>query len=154
MIEYHQDQYTVSTDPARLNIALIHEFLNRHAYWSQGIPLDIVQKSIQHSLCFGVYEGDQQVGFARVVTDRATFAYLADVFILESHRQRGLSKWLIACVLAHPDLQNMRRILLATRDAHGLYAQFGFTQLAHPDRFMERHRPDIYATSVHPKQGE
>jgi GNAT superfamily N-acetyltransferase len=141
--EYHRDNFTLSTDPARLDVDAIHAFLTT-AYWSPGIPREIVARAIQHSLCFGVYDGARQIGFARVITDRATYAYLADVFIIEEYRGRGLSKWLIAGILAHPDLQDLRRWGLATRDAHGLYRQFGFTELAAPERWMEIAKPDIY----------
>jgi GNAT superfamily N-acetyltransferase len=131
--------YHLSTDKAHLDIALIHTFLSKSAYWALGRPLALVQKSIEHSLCFGVYEAGQQVGFARVVTDYATFAWLCDVFILETHRGRGLSKWLVECVVAHPDLQHLRRFLLATRDAHELYHRYGgFQALRTPERWMER----------------
>ena len=142
-MEYHRDNFTLSTDPARLDVDAIHAFLTT-AYWSPGIPREIVARAIQHSLCFGVYDGARQIGFARVITDRATYAYLADVFIIEEYRGRGLSKWLIAGILAHPDLQDLRRWGLATRDAHGLYRQFGFTELAAPERWMEIAKPDIY----------
>ncbi len=143
IIEHRQGPYVISTDPARLDLVVVHGFLTR-SYWATGIPAATVQAAIDHSLAFGIYEGDQQVGFARVITDSATFAYLADVFVIESHRGQGLSKWLLACILAHPDLQGLRRVLLATRDAHGLYAQYGFQPLRAPDRWMERHDPDIY----------
>lgn len=135
--------YEVSSDPARLDLDTIHAYLSR-SYWSPGIPRPVVQRAIEHSICFGVYFGDEQVGFARAVTDRATFAYLADVFILETHRGRGLSKKLMASVMAHPDLQGLRRFMLATRDAHGLYRQFGFTDFANPSRIMEILAPDPY----------
>jgi GNAT superfamily N-acetyltransferase len=144
-------EYEVSTDPARLNVAMIHEFLSR-SYWAQNIPLSVVEKSIRHSLCFGVYHDRQQVGFARVVTDFATFGYLGDVFVLPEHRGRGVSKILLRAILEHSDLQSLRRLLLATHDAHGLYAQFGFQPLASPDDFMSIHRPDIYATDHRPPQ--
>lgn len=143
IIEHRQGPYVISTDPARFDLVVIHGFLTS-SYWATGIPAATVQAAIDHSLAFGIYEGDQQVGFARVITDSATFAYLADVFVIESHRGQGLSKWLLACILAHPDLQGLRRVLLATRDAHGLYAQYGFQPLRAPDRWMERHDPDIY----------
>lgn len=131
--------YTISTDPARLDVALIHDYLSRRSYWAEGRPLDVVQRSIEHSLCFGVYEGQQQVGFARVVTDYATFAWLCDVFILEPHRGRGLGKALIACVVAHPALRNLRLFILATRDAHELYRRYGgFEELAAPHKWMVR----------------
>lgn len=134
----------VDTDPARLDLALVHGFLSA-SYWARGIPLEVVERSIRHSLCFGLYEGPAQIGFARVVTDRATFAYLADVFVLESHRGRGLARLLMAAIVAHPDLQGLRRWMLATRDAHGLYAQYGFTALPAPEVFMQLHDPDVYA---------
>jgi len=133
----------VSTDPRRLDVDAIHAFLAR-AYWSSGIPRGTVERAIAHSLCFGLYHGAAQVGFARVVTDKATFAYLADVYVLEEHRGRGLSKRLMDAVVAHEDLQGLRRFMLATRDAHGLYRQFGFTELAMPSRLMEILKPDVY----------
>ena len=134
---------SVDTDQNRLDLKTIHEFLT-NSYWARGIPLEVVERSIRGSLCFGLYDGDQQVGFARVASDCATFAYLADVFVVESHRGRGLGKTLMASIVAHQSLQGLRRWLLATRDAHGLYAQFGFVPLAAPDRFMERHARDVY----------
>lgn len=142
-LEFHQGNFTVSTDQARLDLEVIHNFLAQ-SYWAEGIPREIVERSVKNSLCFGLYENTQQVGFARLITDRATFAYLADVFILESHRKRGLSKFLMECVVKHPELQNLRRWMLATRDAHGLYAKFGFTPLEKPQRFMELHNPNMY----------
>ena len=135
--------YTISTDPDRLDRKVIHEFL-ASSYWARGIPRSVVDRSIDNSLTFGVYEGTTLVGFARAITDRATFAYLSDVFILDAHRGRGLGKWLMDVIRSHPDLQDLRRWTLATRDAHGLYRQFGFTPLAHPDRFMEALDADVY----------
>ena len=129
--------YDISTDPARLQLAAIHDYLVR-SYWSPGVPKDLVARAIANSLCFGIYHGEAQVGFARVVTDRASFAYLADVYVLEEHRGQGLSKRLVAEILAHSELQGLRRFLLATADAHGLYAHYGFQPLAKPDRMMER----------------
>ena len=128
--------YDISTDPSRLQLDAIHDYLAR-SYWSPGIPKDVVARGIAHSLCFGVYLGDAQVGFARVVTDRSTFAYLCDVYVLEAHRGQGLSKRLLERIHAHPDLQGLRRFLLGTLDAHGLYTQFGFKPLAAPERMME-----------------
>lgn len=122
---------------------MIHGFLTT-SYWAEGIPREVVVRSIANAIPFGVHHGDAQVGFARVITDRATFAYLADVFVLESHRGRGLAKWLMECVHAHPELQGFRRWVLLTRDAHGLYAAAGWKPLAKPDRYMERHDPDVY----------
>lgn len=136
-------EYEVSTDRRRLDVEVIHGYLAR-SYWSPGIPRGIVERAIENSLCFGVYHCATQVGFARVVSDSATFAYLADVFVLEEHRGIGLSKRLMDCVVRHAQLQGLRRFLLGTRDAHGLYRQFGFTQLAHPTRVMEILRPDLY----------
>ncbi len=125
-----QGQFTVSTDKSRLDVSLIHDFLSR-SYWAVDIPLSIVQKSIKYSLCFGLYDehaenGSPQIGFARVISDLTTFAYLCDVFILETYRGQGLGKWLVACIIEHPDLQGLKRFMLGTRDAHGLYRQFGF----------------------------
>jgi GNAT superfamily N-acetyltransferase len=136
--------FEISTDPARINVDLVHEFLTA-SYWAQGIPVETVRRSIENSISFGIYHGGQQVGFARIISDLATFAYLADVFVLPTHRGRGLSRWLMECIVGHPDLQGLRRWMLATRDAHGLYAQFGFTAVKKPDRWMELHHPDIYA---------
>ena len=137
------DRITISTDPALLDLDVIHGFL-KSAYWCENLPREVIERAIRHSLCFGVYDDGGQVGFARVITDRATYAYLADVFVLESHRGRGLSKRLMEAIVAHPDLQGLRRWSLATRDAHGLYAQFGFKPLSQPERHMERLDPDIY----------
>ena len=135
--------YEITCDPTRLDIGAIHAFLSQ-SYWSAGIPRAVVERAIANSLCFGVFLGNQQVGFARVVTDRATFAYLADVYILPEHRGKGLSRRLMEQVTKHPDLQGLRRMLLATRDAHALYAKFGFKPLAVPERIMEIHNPDVY----------
>jgi GNAT superfamily N-acetyltransferase len=143
-VDARRDDYTISSDPARLDLSVVHGYLTR-SYWAAGIPEEVVRRSIEGSLCFGVYHGAAQVGFARVITDRATFGYLADVFVLEPHRGRGLSKWLVEVILAHPDLSGFRRLMLATRDAHGLYARFGFQPLAEPARWMEIRRPDVYA---------
>ncbi|WP_400192484.1 GNAT family N-acetyltransferase [Hymenobacter sp. B81] len=138
--------FSISPDPARLDVGLIHDYLGRHSYWAPGISRELVERSIRHSLCFGVYDEatGAQVGFARVVSDQATFAYLCDVFVLEAYRGRGLSKQLMQYIIDYPALQGLRRWLLATRDAHSLYAQFGFTPLAAPPRFMENARLDPY----------
>ena len=144
MSEWRRGEYTITTDPARVDLAVVHGFLTT-CYWAKGIPLELVRRSIEHSLAFSVYDGERQVGFARVITDYATFAYLGDVFVLESHRGRGLSKWLMEVVVAHPQLQGFRRWVLLTRDAHGLYQQAGFTPLADPPRWMERWTPNVYA---------
>jgi len=139
--------YEISSDPGRLQLDAIHAFLAR-SYWSPGVPRAVVARAIAHSLCFGIYAGAEQVGFARVVTDRATFAYLADVYVLEAHRGQGLAARLVAHIQAHPDLQGLRRFLLATRDAHGLYARFGFRPVAAPDRLMEIRDPDPYGAGL------
>jgi GNAT superfamily N-acetyltransferase len=141
--EWQRGAYTISTDNNRLDLLLIHNFLTQ-SYWAEGIPFETVKRSIEHSLSFGLYRDEQQVGFARLVTDYATFAYLADVFILEPFRGQGLSKWLLEVVMAHPELQGFRRWILGTKDAHGLYRQYGFTELKWPERFMEKLVPDIY----------
>lgn len=145
--EWRRGDYTISTDRLRLNIDTIHAFLSQRSYWALGIPREVVETSIRHALAFGVYHGGEQVGFARVVTDFATFAWIGDVFVVEEHRGRGLSKWLMEIIIAHPRLQGLRRWLLATRDAEGLYQQTGFSPLAHPERFFERHFPDVYRLS-------
>jgi GNAT superfamily N-acetyltransferase len=136
-------QYSISTDPARLDTDAIHAFLSR-SFWAENIPKDLVRKSIANSLCFGLFDEGSQVGFARVITDRATYAYLCDVYVLESHRGRGLGKWLIDAVMRHPDLQNLRRFQLVTRDAHGLYAPYGFAAPDDPEWQMEIFRPGMY----------
>jgi len=142
----------VSTDPARLDRDVIYGFLSR-AYWSEGIPRAVLERAICNSLCFGVYAAGRQVGFARVISDRATYAYIADVFILESHRGRGFSKRLMETIMSHPDLQGLRRWCLGTRDAHGLYAQFGFGPLKMPERNMEILDFEIYKRAQPPKPG-
>jgi GNAT superfamily N-acetyltransferase len=136
-------EYEISTDKSRLDINAIHDYL-KQSYWSPGIPYAIVERAINHSMCFGVFHGGAQIGFARVVTDHATFAYLCDVYILEAHRGQGLSKRLMKTIMTHPDLQGLRRFNLGTRDAHGLYAQFGFTPLGNPARMMEILVPNAY----------
>jgi GNAT superfamily N-acetyltransferase len=138
--EWRRGEYLISTDRSRLNLGIIHDFLST-SYWAAGVPEDVVRRSVENSLVFGVYRGEEHVGFARVVTDYATFAYLADVFVLEAHRGRGVGKWLIEVVLSHPDLRGLRRWMLATGDAHELYRKYGFTELARAEIFMEIHSP-------------
>jgi GNAT superfamily N-acetyltransferase len=140
VIEHQRDGYSISTDKSRLDVGLIHDFLSQRSYWAQGRSLATVEKTIAHSLCYGVYTADgQQVGFARVVTDYATFAWLADVFILETHRGHSLGKWLIETIVTHPDLQGLKSFLLATRDAHELYRRYGgFEPLPTPEKWMKR----------------
>ncbi len=132
-----KDGFEISTDKSKLNITLIHQYLSVESYWAKNIPLALVQKSIEGSFCFGLYFQEQQIGFARVITDFAVFGYLADVFILPAYRGRGLSKWLMETIMNHPELQNFRRWMLATRDAQGLYRQFGFVPLPNPERIMQ-----------------
>jgi GNAT superfamily N-acetyltransferase len=143
-MEIEKDGFLISTDKAKLDFGLIQKFLAEESYWAANRSEQQTRTAIENSICFGVYEGVRQIGFARVVSDQATFAYVGDVFIVEEFRGRGLSKWLMATIVAHPDLQNLRRWVLATRDAHGLYEQFEFSPLKFPDRWMERTAPDAY----------
>jgi GNAT superfamily N-acetyltransferase len=138
--------YEISTDKNRLDVGLIHEFLTS-SYWAKGVPRSVIEKSLKNSLCFGAYRDGRQVGFGRAVTDLATFAYIADVFVLPEHRGRGVARSLIKAMLSHPELQGLRRFLLATDDAHKLYAQCGFQPLSQPDRYMTIHDPDVYQKS-------
>lgn len=143
-----RDGYRVSSDPARLDVDVIHGYLSEESYWAAGIPRDVVARSLAGSLGLGLYheaaEGAPMVGFARVITDRAAFAYLCDVFVLPAHRGKGLGVWLTDCVLAHPDLQGLRRFLLTTQTAHGVYEKSGFVRAPFPERFMVIDRPDLY----------
>ena len=138
-----QEHYEISTDRSRLDIAVIHDFL-RSSYWAKGIPRPVVEKSIEHSLCFGAYADKRQVGFARVITDFVCVAYIADLFVVPEYRKRGISKLLMHAIIEHSELQGVRGLLLATRDTHGLYAQFGFHALPHPEHFMTLRKPVIY----------
>lgn len=141
--QMQRDRFTIDTDPQRLQLDVIHDYLSNRSYWAKGRTLEVIEKSIENSLCFGVYDGGDQVGFARVVTDFATFGWVCDVFILESHRGLGLSKWLVETIVQHPELSGLRRLLLATRDAHELYQRYGdFHLLEHPERWMERPTPN------------
>jgi len=135
----------ISSDSADIEFELVHRFLHEDAYWCKGVPRAVLEKAIAHSLCFSAFVDDRQVGFARVISDRATFAYLCDVFVLPEARGQGASKAMLNAIDTHPDLQGLRRFLLATADAHGLYAQYGFVPLTRPERFMERYQPDVYA---------
>ena len=130
-----KNNYFISTDKSKIDIEYVHGFLSQ-SYWSPGVPIKVVKKAMKGSLCFGVYYQDKQIGYARIVTDRATFAYLADVFIDENYRGKGLGKWLVEAILAHPHLRGLRRILLAIKDAHKLYEQCGFTSVSNPERYM------------------
>jgi len=137
IIETHQNNLTISTDPARPDLDAIYEMLTR-SYWAKGRSKEMIGRSLQNSLVFGIYDGSRQIGLARVISDYATFAWLCDVFIHEDYRGKGIGKWLMETILSHPDLLEMRRFILATRDAHGLYAQYGFKPLASPESWMER----------------
>ena len=136
--EITEGELLISDDKARLDRPLIHRFLSQRSYWAKDAPVEIVERSIEHSLCFGLYKGGRQIGFARAVTDFATFAWLADVFIVEETRGHGYGKKLVAAIVAHPGLQGLRRFMLGTRDAHALYTQYGFAPLKYPERFMEK----------------
>lgn len=138
-----RDGYTVSSDPARLDVDAMHAYLTR-CYWSPGIPREVVARAAAGSLCFGLYCGAAQVGLARMITDGATFAYLCDVYVLEEHRGHGRGRWLMECEMRHPQLQGLRRMALITRDAHGLYAPLGFAPLRTPEGWMEVHVPNAY----------
>ncbi len=140
---YTKDNYSISTDKSKLDISVIHGFLSK-SYWAEDIPVEIVKNGIENSLCFGVYNGTTQVGFARVITDYTTFGYLADVFIIESERGKGLSKWLMECILAHPQLQGLRNFCLMTQDAHSLYSRYGFKNIPKPENFMAKKIEGIY----------
>ncbi len=157
-MRWEKAPYFISTDPNDLDLDRIHAFLSR-SYWAQGIPKELVGKSARNSLCFGVYlpasrkspgGAPAQVGFARVISDYATFGYLADVYVEPEHRGRGLSKWLMECVMSHPELQGLRRFCLGTRDAHGLYQKFGFDNSRQPENWMEIRVPDIYLKAAPP----
>ena len=145
-MEEHRGEFVLTTDVARLDVAAVHAYLTT-SYWAEGIPLETLERSLKGSICFGLLHGARQVGFARIISDGATFAYLADVYVLEEFRGQGLSKWMMECMKKHPDLQGLRRWMLATRDAHGLYRQYGFQPLAKPERFMELLGPDVYDRS-------
>ena len=141
---WERGEYLITSDRSRLDVGFIHNFLANETYWAVGRSIEVVKRSIDNSLCFGIYRKTEQIGFARVVTDFATFAWLADVFIVPEHRGHGLAKWLMEVILAHPELQGFRRWVLATKDAHSLYAQFGFIPLHQPGRWMERPDPNMH----------
>jgi GNAT superfamily N-acetyltransferase len=146
-MEWRRGDYRVSDERAQLDRAAVRRFLADESYWAAGIPRGVMDTAIDHSLCFGLYRGEAQIGFARVVTDRATFGYLCDVFVEASHRGAGLGKWLVSCVVSHPDLQGLRRLSLVTRDAHELYTPHGFRPMPDPTRYLEIHRPDVYLSA-------
>jgi len=141
----YKGEFCISTDKTKLDIDSIHEFLSTKAYWCLNIPKDKVQLAIQNSLCFGVYQNQKQIGFARIISDFSTIAYLGDVYILEEHRGKGLSKWLMETIMNYADLQGLRRWILLTGDAHGLYRQFGWTDIADPTKWMELHNKNVYS---------
>lgn len=145
-MEWTKDDFTISTDKGHIDLDYIHDFLS-HSYWAEGIPKETLERSIKGSICFSVFYIEEQIGFARVITDEATFAYLADVFIDGRFRGNGLSKWLMEVIMNYPGLQGLRRFMLATRDAHGLYKQFGFEALTNTDRWMHIHHPNVYQES-------
>ena len=142
--EWVRGQFVISTDRARLDLDAVHDYI-RTSYWATGMPRDVFERAVENSLIFGIYEGSRQAGFARAITDRATYAYLSDVFVVEEYRGRGLSKWLMECVLEHPDLQGLRRFALFTRDAQGLYERYGFGPPRGASTYMERWTPNVYA---------
>ena len=146
-MRWERDGFWLTDDGSAVDVQRVHSLL-QSSYWAKGMPLPLLETAIAHSLCFSLFErqheGQRQIGFARVITDRATFGYLSDVIVDPAYRGQGLCKWMMACVMAHPQLQGFRRWSLATRDAHGLYRQFGFTDQKHPDWFMEKHDPSVY----------
>ena len=137
-------EFTISTDDRLLDLDVIHDFLSNESYWATDRSIEKTRTAIENSICFGLYHGEKQIGFARVVSDKATFAYVGDVFVIEEYRGRGLSKWLMQTIVEHPDLQGLRRWVLATRDAHELYRQFEFSELRFPERWMEKTAPNAY----------
>ena len=147
---WHRDDFRLTTDPSEIDMGAVHAFLCQ-SYWAQGIPLEVVQKAVAHSLNFSLLRGDQLVGFARVISDHATFAYVSDVFVLPEFRGHGLAIWMMTCILAHPQLQGLRRWCLATRDAHQLYARVGFERTKIPERWMEKLDTEVYQRGDQPR---
>lgn len=147
--EATKDIFLISTNSGLVDVAMVHQYLSEESYWAKNIPLATVQKSINHSLCFSMYDGSKQIGFARLITDMTTFAYLCDVFIIKVYSRKGLGKWLLQTIHAHPELQGLRRWMLGTKDAHGLYAQFGWEPLPEElcKRFMQLYKPEVYSNS-------
>lgn len=148
-MDWIKNEYLVTTDKSKINVEIVHQFLSQ-SYWAENIPIKTVQKSIDNSMCYSVLHQNTFIGFARVISDFATFAYLADVFIIPEQRGRGVSRWLMEVIMNHPELQGLRRFTLATRDAHGLYARFGFTPFDRPDRWMQKHNPTVYKDIKNP----
>lgn len=145
-MEWYKQGFVITTDKSRIDMSYVHNFLS-NTYWAQNIPREVVEHAVAGSLCFSILHDGKQVGFARVITDEATFAYLADVFVDPAYRGKGLSKWLMETIMNYPSLQGLRRFMLATRDAHGLYSRYGFEPLTHVNRWMQIHRPDVYTRS-------
>jgi GNAT superfamily N-acetyltransferase len=142
---FYKDGFCISTEKAKLDLKAIHQFLSTQAYWSLNIPFSRVEKAAEHSLNFGIYFNEKQVGYARIISDFASIAYLGDVYVLPAFRGKGLSKWLMQTIMAHPELQGLRRWVLLTGDAHGLYKQFGWTAIASPEKWMEIHNKEAYS---------
>ncbi len=142
---WSRGEYLVSCDRGATSLEVVHRFLSEQSYWARNIPREVVAAAIDNSICFALLKGGEQIGFARVISDRATIAYLGDVFVLEPHRGKGLSSWLMECVASHPDLQGLRRWILLTSDAHGLYEKIGFAPLAAPAKWMEKFNAQVYA---------
>ena len=148
MMEFYQDEFCISTDKSKLDLKMVHRFLSQESYWSKNIPFEKVEKAAANSLTFGVYDGEIQIGYARIISDYTSVAYLGDVFISPAYRGKGLSKWLLTIIMSYPELQGLRRWILLTADAHGLYKQFGWTEIAAPERWMEIHHKDVYVTKI------
>lgn len=147
-INISNGEYSISTEKNRIDLKAVHSFLSTEAYWCIGIPFERVQKAVENSLNFGLYHLDRQIGFARIISDYATIAYLGDVYVLPEYRGKGLSKWMMETIMTHPELQGLRRWILLTGDAHGLYRQFGWVDVASPDKWMELHNKDVYKPSL------
>ena len=146
-MHWTREKYLITTDVAAVDVDVVHQYLSIESYWAKGVPRETVARSLRHSICFSVLHESALIGFARVTSDHATVAYVGDVFVLPAHRGKGLSKWLMECITTHPELQGLRRWMLATADAHRLYAKFGFTPMKAPARWMEKHDPDVYKSS-------
>lgn len=144
-VKAEKGEYLLSTDKSKLDLKMIHEFLSNESHWAKNIPYERVKKSIENSLCFGLYHGEKQIGFARVISDYSTIAYLGDLFILKDHRGKGLSRWMLEVIMNHPDLTGLRRWILVTKDAHDVYQQYGWAMVARPENWMEIHDPEAYS---------
>lgn len=144
LLEETKDGFLLSTDKSKLDLTSIHDYLSNRSYWAKGVPFDVVKKAAENSICFGIYENGKQIGYARVITDMATIAYIGDVYIHEDYRRIGLSKWLMECIMKHPELQSLRRWILLTKDAHGLYHKYGFKEPEDFSLYMELKNPDVY----------